>query len=66
MADRFYGVARGGQLPKDVTEGASTGGASAPVELRISDTEYSNSMQVLAAVDAIRAYLKTKETRPIA
>lgn len=66
MADRFYGVARGGTLPVNVTEGAATGGASAPVELRISDTEYSNSMQVLAALEAIKNYLQTKETRPIA
>lgn len=66
MADRFYGVARGGTLPVNVTEGAASGGASAPVELRISDTEYSNTMQVLAALEAIEAYLMTKETRPIA
>lgn len=66
MADRFYGVPRGGNLPVNVTEGASTGGASAPVELRISDTEYSNTMQVLAAIEAIKNYLQTKETRPIA
>lgn len=66
MADRFYGVARGGTLPVNVTEGASTGGGSAPVELRISDTEYSSTMQVLAALEAIKNYLQTKETRPIA
>lgn len=66
MADRFYGVARGGTLPVNVTEGAATGGAAAPVELRISDTEYSNPMQVLAALKAIELYLVTKETKPIA
>lgn len=66
MADRFYGVAIGGTLPVNVTEGASTGGASAPIELRISDTAYSNSMQVFAAVEAIKNYLQTKETKPIA
>lgn len=66
MADRFYGVARGGALPVNVTEGAATGGAAAPVELRISDTEYSNHMQVMACIEAIKLYLETKETKPIA
>lgn len=66
MADRFLGVARGATLPVNVTEGAATGGAAAPVELRISDTEYSNLPQVIQGVQAILHYLQTKETRPIA
>lgn len=66
MADRFYGVPLGGTLPVNVTEGASTGGGSAPIELRVSDTVYGNKMQVLAAIEAIKAYLELKETRPIA
>lgn len=65
MADRFYGVAIGGTLPVNVTEGAATGGATL-VELRIPDTAYSNTMQVLAALEAIKNYLQTKESRPIA
>lgn len=66
MADRFYGVALGGQQPKDVTEGGATGGASAPIELRINDTVYGNKLQVLMALEAIENYLATKETSPIA
>lgn len=53
-------------MPVHVTEGAATGGAAAPVELRISDTEYSNHQQVLACLEAIKNYLQTKETKPIA
>lgn len=66
MADRFYGVPLGGTLPVNVTEGAATGGAGAPIELRVSDTVYVNKIQVLAALAAIEAYLQTKETSPIA
>jgi hypothetical protein len=51
---------------KDVTEGAATGGAAAPIELRISDTVYANKLQVQQALDAIRGYIATKETNPIA
>ena len=67
MADRFYGVALGGKLPKDVTEGAASGGAGAPIELRISDTVYSSGkLQILHAIDALRRYVVNKETNPIA
>lgn len=51
--------------PKDVTEGAATGGAAAPIELRVSDTVYSSKLLVLQAVEAIENYLKTIETNPI-
>lgn len=66
MADRFYGAAVGAMQPKDVTEGAASGGAGAPVELRISDTVYTNKIAVLQALEAIRAYIQVKETNPIA
>lgn len=66
MADRFYGAAIGGTMPVNVTEGAATGGAAAPIELRISDTAYANRLYVLAALEAIKNYLQTKETTPIA
>jgi hypothetical protein len=66
VADRFYGVALGGQLPVNVTEGAATGGAAAPFELRINDTVYANRVLALAALEAIKNYLQTKETTPIA
>ena len=63
MADRFYGVALGGQLPGDVTEAAST--TSAAVELRVSDTVYANPLLVQLALQGILKYLQTKETNPI-
>lgn len=64
MADRFYGVAVGGKLPTDVTEDAST--TSAAIELRISDTAYTNKLYVIEALLAILAYMETTETNPIA
>ena len=66
MADRFYGASLGVMQPKDVVEGAATGGAAAPVELRISDTAYANKLLVQQALIAIVNYLATKETTPIA
>lgn len=65
MADRFFGIAIGGMQPKDVTEGAATGGAGAPVELRINDTVYANKIQVIQGLEAIANYLKTTEGNPI-
>lgn len=64
MADRFYSVVRGEQLPVQVTEGGST--SSEAIELRISDTVYANKLDVILGVQAILAYLQTRETRPIA
>ena len=64
MADRFYGIALGGQLPTDVTEAAST--TSAAVELRVNDSVYSNKLGVRIAIEALLDYLDTVETNPIA
>lgn len=64
MADRFYSIALGDQLPHQVTEGSST--SSEAVELRVNDSIYSNKMAVLIGVRAILAYLETTETNPIA
>ena len=64
MADRFYGAVVGDQLTHQITEAAST--TSEAVELRISDSAYSNKPQVLAAVRGILDYLQTVETDPIA
>jgi hypothetical protein len=67
MADRFYGVALNQYMPSQVVEGAATGGASAPVELRVSDTVYANKMRVILAVENLLNYLRSsKETSPIA
>lgn len=65
MADRFYSVVLGEQLPVGVTEGAST--SSEVIELRISDVAYSyGKAQIDHAIQALRMYLLTKETNPVA
>lgn len=64
MADRFYGIAVGGMQPTDVTEQATT--TSKAVELRISDTAYANKMAVLNCLEALRHYVISRETTPIA
>lgn len=64
MADRFYSVIRGEQMPVQVTEGAST--SAEAIELRVNDTVYAYRLDVILAVEALLNYLKTKETTPIA
>lgn len=64
MADRFYSVVKGEQLPSQVTEGSST--SSEAVELRVADSIYADKMAVILGVRAILGYLETKETNPIA
>jgi hypothetical protein len=64
MADRFYSVVLGEQVPHLVTEGSST--SSEPIELRVNDSVYANKKEVLLGLKAIEGYLITKETRPIA
>ncbi len=64
MADRFYSVVLGEQLPSQVTEGGST--SAEAIELRVSDTVYANKKEVILGVKAIVDYLITRETRPIA
>lgn len=67
MADRFYGVTLNQYMPSQVVEGAATGGAGAPVELRVNDTVYANKMRVILAVENLLNYLRSsKETSPIA
>lgn len=67
MADRFYGLILNQYKPSDVIEGASTGGASATVELRVNDTVYANKINVIYAVRTLLNYLESsKETSPIA
>jgi hypothetical protein len=63
LADRFYGAAVGANLPQDVTEAATT--TSAAVELRISDTAYSDRRAVIIALRAIERYLEAVEKTPI-
>lgn len=64
MADRFYSVIKGEHFPHQVTEGGST--SSEAIELRVSDSIYSDKMAVLLGMRALLAFLETKETSPIA
>ncbi len=64
MADRFYSVVKGEQMTNLVTEGSST--SSEAIELRINDSVYSSKMEVLLGLEAIKNYLMTVETDPIA
>jgi hypothetical protein len=64
MADRFYSIILGEQLPSQVTEGSST--SSEAVELRVSDSIYASKKAVILGVEAIKQFLIHKETTPIA
>jgi hypothetical protein len=64
LADKFYSIILGEQLPSQVTEGSST--SSEAVELRVSDTIYPDKKAVLLGLKAIEQYLILKETTPIA
>lgn len=64
MADRFYSIVLGEQLPSKVTEGGST--SSEAVEVRVADSIYANKKAVILGLEAIKQYLITKETTPIA
>ena len=62
MADVFYGMAVGGQMPADVTEDTST--TSDAIELRV--TSGTVTKDAILAVKGILAYLETKETVTVA
>lgn len=64
MADRFYSVILGEQMPHLVTEGAST--SAEAIELRVSDTVYASKKEVLMGIEALKNYIIFKETKPIA
>ena len=64
MADIFYSVVLGEQMTHQVTEGAAT--SSEAIELRVADSIYTNTLDVLLGLEAIANYLKTTETSPIA
>ena len=64
MADKFYSVILGEHRPSQVREGGST--SSEAIELRVSDTIYSNKRAVRLGVQAILNYIIKKETNPIA
>ena len=65
MADRFYSVILGDQMPYQVTEGAASSGEA--IEVRVSDAAYAYGKPVIHnAMTTIQAYFDTKETTPIA
>lgn len=67
MADRFYGLNLNQQVPSLVVEGAATGGAAAPIELRVNDTVYASKYRVILALETLLNYMKSsRETSPIA
>lgn len=67
MPDRYYGLKIGQHMPSQVVEGAATGGAAAPIELRVNDTVYTHKIRVILAVENLLNYLRSsKETSPIA
>lgn len=64
MADRFYSVIKGEGMASQVTEGGSS--SSEAIELRVSDTVYTNKLDVILGLEAILRYIETQETSPIA
>jgi len=64
MANKFYSVVLGEHRPSQVTEGGST--SSEAIELRVSDSIYSDKRAVRLGVQAILNYIIKKETNPIA
>lgn len=64
MADKFYSVILGEQVPALVTEGASTSGEA--IEVRVNDSVYGNKLLVVLGLEAILSHIKLKETNPIA
>lgn len=65
MADRFYSVELGEHSPHQVTEDSST--TAEAIELRVSDSIYTNKIDVILGLRAILLYLESsKETSPIA
>jgi len=64
VADRFYSVVIGEHFPHQVTEGGST--SSEAIELRVNDTVYADKAAILRGLEAIKSYLITRETSPIA
>ena len=67
MPNRFYGLNINQHMVSQVVEGAATGGAAAPIELRVNDTVYASKIRVILALENILSYLQSsKETSPIA
>lgn len=64
MTDRWYNVALGGDLPQDVTEGASDTAAFAAVRLTY-DATYASKEQALKALEAVKGYILQDSWPPV-
>ena len=62
MADRFYGIDRGEQGVRNVTEGAGST-ATTDVEVRVDLAANMSKMEVLLALEAIKEAI-TQDTWP--
>jgi len=62
MADRFYGIDRGEQGVRNVTEGSSST-ATTDVEVRVDLAANMSKMEVLLALEAIKEAI-TQDTWP--
>ena len=63
MADRWYNVALGGQLPQDVTESGADNAAFAGVRITY-DAVNNSKTEVVKALLAIKAYIEVNDTWP--
>lgn len=63
MASRFYGINKGGMMPKNVTEAASTN--SAGVEVQIDLAKVTSKLDAIQMLEAISNYIATVELNPI-
>lgn len=64
MASRYYGVDKGAMQPTDVTEDSST--TSSGLEVAIDLTKITSKIDAIQCLEAVKNYLQTKETEPIA
>lgn len=64
MADRFYGIDIGGDMPADVSEAAST--TSKNIELRVTyDAAGMSKLMVLQALEAAYYYVSQDTWPPV-
>lgn len=65
MANRFYAVELGGDLPQNVTEGAAAN-ATSLVDVRITyDAAGANKLEVVKALNAVAAYILEDSFPPV-
>jgi alanine dehydrogenase len=57
MAARFYGVAQGGKLAKDVTEALTTNSAQYEFQIANTTATSASKQEALLALEAIKQYI---------